>query len=77
MVSSVWAANCFIFSCSWMASSLVGDRMRERTRISRADVHESRSLLIRGSAKAAVFPVPVRAHPMMSRPVWIAGIALA
>ena len=62
-----------IVSWIWMASSLVGARIKPRGWLS--VVPASRSII--GITKAAVLPVPVCAHPSTSRPASPGGMAWA
>ena len=68
------------FSATWSASSRVGASTRARTGWRAGDMlaFSCRNIFCsNGRVKAAVFPVPVWAAPMMSRPANTRGMALA
>ena len=65
---AVNCAYCLKHSSTWMASSRVGNKTSARQVLGARNFPESSRRCRIGSAKAAVFPVPVCAIPSKSRP---------
>lgn len=77
LLSPVNFAYAAAFEATCSASSRVGTSTRARNSPLSTYFMPSESFCMIGRMKAAVFPVPVWAHPNMSRPASISGMARA
>ena len=75
MLSLLFCPYISKFSATWAANSRVGSRISERGMRILARPCDRMSIM--GRTKEAVFPVPVWAHPRISRPISTMGMAFS